>query len=157
MCLQCLEQYLEGGPERLQMPLREKYGDPYRISNVYLKKINEWPTIWTGDEQALNKFSVFLTQRRGAITKLTFLSILNHPLNLQSMVALLPSQLQDRWCREASRTRMSVREIPALGNFVKFVNAKASVANDLVFSQGTLCRVDSSMDQPYRFVKGKGI
>lgn len=141
----------------MQMPLREKYGDPYRISNVYLKKINEWPTIWTGDEQALNKFSVFLTQRRGAITKLTFLSIHNHPLNLQSMVALLPSQLQDRWCREASRTRMSEREIPALGNFVKFVNAKASVANDPVFSQGTLCRVDSSMDQPYRFVKGKGI
>ena len=76
----------------MKMLLREKYGDPYRISNVYLKKINEWPTIWTGDEQALNKFSVFLTQRRGAITKLTFLSILNHPLNLQSMVAcFLPS------------------------------------------------------------------
>ena len=73
------------------------------------------------------------------------------------MLALLPSQLQDRWCHEASRTRMSEREVPALGNFVKFVNAKASVANDLVFSQGTLCRVDSSMDQPYRFVKGKGI
>ena len=92
MCLQCLEQYLEGGPERVQMPLREKYGDPYRISNVYLKKINEWLTIWTGDEQAQDKFSVFLTQRRGAITKLTFLSILNHPLNFQSMVAcFLPS------------------------------------------------------------------
>ena len=71
----------------MKMLLREKYGDPYRISNVYLKKINEWPTIWT-----LDKFSVFLTQRRGAIRKLTFLSILNHPLNLQSMVAcFLPS------------------------------------------------------------------
>ena len=64
------------------MLLREKYGDPCRISNVYLKKINEWPTITTGDEQALDKFSVFLTQCRGAITKLTFLSILSHPHNL---------------------------------------------------------------------------
>ena len=99
----------------------------------YRMSMNEWPTIWTGDEQALDKFSVFLTQRRGAITKLIFLAILNHPLNLQSMVALLPSQLQDRWCHEASRTRMSERETPALGNFVKFVNAKATVANDPVF------------------------
>lgn len=54
----------------MKMLLREKYGDPYRISNVYLKKINEWPTIWT-----LDKFSVFLTQRRGAIRKLTFLGL----------------------------------------------------------------------------------
>ena len=60
MCLQCLEQYLEGGPERVKMLLREKYGDPYRISNVYLKKINEWPTIWTGDDQALANFLYFL-------------------------------------------------------------------------------------------------
>ena len=63
MCLQCLEQYLGGGPKRMKILLREKYGDPYRISNVYLKKINEWLTIWTGDEQAQDKFSVFLTQR----------------------------------------------------------------------------------------------
>ena len=62
-------------------------GYPLEFSTFYLKKINEWPTIWT-----LDKFSVFLTQRRGAIRKLTFLSILNHPLNLQSMVAcFLPS------------------------------------------------------------------
>ena len=47
----------------MKILLREKYGDPYRITNVYLKKINEWLTIWTGDEQAQDKFSVFLTQR----------------------------------------------------------------------------------------------
>ena len=52
---------------------------------------------------------------------------------------------------------MSEGEIPALGNFVKFVNAKASIANDPVFSQGTLCRVDGTVDRPYRFVEGKGI
>ena len=74
------------------MRIREKYEDPCSISNVYLNKINEWPTIRTGDEQALDKFFVFLTQCPGAITKLTFLSILSHPHNLQSMVALLPSR-----------------------------------------------------------------
>ena len=103
MCLQYLVRYLKGELERAYQRrsssgsrqwlfrsedlLREKYGDPYRISNVYLKKINEWPTFRTGDEQAPDKFSVFLTQCRGSITKLTFLSILNHPHNLQSMVA----------------------------------------------------------------------
>ena len=74
------------------MLIREKYEDPCSIWNVYLNKINEWPTIRTGDEQALDKFFVFLTQCPGAIKKLTFLSILSHPHNLQSMVALLPSR-----------------------------------------------------------------
>ena len=87
-----LHQDRDNGYLELKMLIKEKYGDPYRISNVYLNKINEWPTIRTGDEQALDKFFVFLTQCRGAITKLTFLSILSHPHNLQSMVALLPSR-----------------------------------------------------------------
>ena len=109
--LQYLKQYLQGEPKELikgclhlnrnsgymeaKKLLEEKYGDPYKISNAYIKKINEWPYIQSGDELALDRLSIFLGQCRSAMLTLTFLSILNHPHNLQSMVSKLPCPLQD--------------------------------------------------------------
>jgi len=111
--LQYLEQYLQGEPKELikgclhldsnsgyteaKKLLKEKYRDPYKISNAYIKKINEWPYMWSGDELALDRLSIFLGQCRSVMSTLTFLSILNHPHNLQSMVSKLPFPLQDRW------------------------------------------------------------
>jgi len=75
-----LEQYLQGEPKELikgclhldrnsgyieaKKLLKEKYGDPYKISNAYIKKINEWPHIRSGDELALDRLSIFLGQCR---------------------------------------------------------------------------------------------
>ena len=68
--LQCLEQYFQGEPKELlkgcphlyrnsgcieakKLP-KEKYADPYKISNAYNKKINEWPCVQLGDDLALD-------------------------------------------------------------------------------------------------------
>ena len=173
--LQYLEQYLEGEPKELikgclhldnhsgyqeaKRLLKDKYGDPYKISNAYIKRINEWPTIRPGDERALDKFSVFLTQCRSAISTLTFLSVLDHPHNLQSMVSKLPFPLQDRWRREANKMRTAKGEIPTFADFVKFVNAEAGIATDPVFSREALRRLDSTprstSDRSDRSNKGK--
>ena len=45
--------------------LSEKHGDPYKIPNAYIKKINEWPCIRPGDDLALDCF------RTVAVEKLT--------------------------------------------------------------------------------------
>ena len=151
---QYLEQYLQGEPKELikeclylgrhsgyleaKRLLKDKYGDPYKISNAYIKKINEWPYIRAGDEQALDRFSTFLTQCRSAISSLTFLSILNHPHNLQSMVTKLPLPLQDQWRREANKMRVARGAIPAFADFVDFVNAEAGIVTDPVFLREAL-------------------
>ena len=169
---QYLEQYLQGEPKELikgclyldrhsgyleaKRLLKDKYGDPYKISNAYIKKINEWPYIRAGDELALDRFSTFLTQCRSAISSLTFLSILNHPHNLQSMVTRLPLPLQDRWRREANKMRVARGAIPAFADFVDFVNAEAGIATDPVFSREALRRLDGSSDHPDRFKRNKG-
>ena len=119
--LRYLEQYLEGEPKELikgclhldsqngyadleaMKLLVEKYGDPYKIANAYIKKVNDWPYIRQGDDQALDRFATFLTQCRSAMSERTFLSILDHPHNIQTMVRKLPLSLQDRWRRESSR------------------------------------------------------
>ena len=155
--LRYLEQYLEGEPRELikgclhldglngyleaKKLLSEKYGDPYKISNAYIKKINEWPCIRPGDDLALDRFSTFLVQCQSAMTSLPFLTILSHPHNVQSMVKKLPFPLQDRWRREANRWRVLRQTIPAFAEFVAFVKSEAGIATDPVFSRDALSRV----------------
>ena len=110
--LQYLEQYLQGEQKELikgclhldrnsgyldaKKLLKGKNGDPYKISNAYTKKINEWPYMWSVHELTLDRLCIFLGQCQSAMSTLTVLSILNHPHNLQSMVSKLPFPLQDR-------------------------------------------------------------
>ena len=157
VCLCYLEQYLEGEQRELikgclhldrlngyleaKKLLSKKYGDPYKLSNAYNKKINEWPCIRPGDDLALDRFSTFLVQCQSAMTSLPFLTILSHPHNMQSMVKMLPFPLQDRWRREANRWRVSRQTIPAFAEFVAFVKSEAGIATDPVFSRDALSRV----------------
>ena len=122
--------------------LKEKYGDPYKISNAYIKKINEWPYIRSEDELALDRLSIFLSQCWSAMSTPTYLSILNHPHNLQSMVSRLPFQLQDRWQREANNRRLASGTIPTFDDFVNFVNTEAGIATDVIFSREAIRRPD---------------
>ena len=172
VCLQYLEQYLQGEPKELikgclhldrnsgyieaKKLVQEKYGDPYKILNAYIKKINEWPYIRSGDELALDRLSIFLGQCRSAMSTLTFLSILNHSHNLQSMVSKLPFPLQDRWRREANKRRLARGTIPTFDDFVTFVNTDAGIETDPVFSREALRRSDGSSDRPDRSNRGKG-
>ncbi|PFX21325.1 Toll-like receptor 11 [Stylophora pistillata] len=170
--LQYLEQYLQGEPKELikgcldldrnsghieaKRLLREKYGDPYKTLNAYIKEINEWPYIRSGDELALHRLSIFLGQRQSAMSTLTYLSILDHPHNLQSMVSKLPFTLQDQWRREANKKRLARGTTPTSDDFVSFVSTEASIATDPIFSRGALRRVDCLSDRPDRSNIGKG-
>ena len=120
--LRYLDQYLEGeakdlikgchymdpdnGYTEARRLIDEKYGDPYNISNAFIKKMTEWPTLKPGDDNGLNRFSTFLTQCCSAMKSLSYLNILNHPHNLQTLVKKLPFHLQDRWRRVASKARV---------------------------------------------------
>jgi len=90
------------------------------------------------------------------MSTLTFLSILDHPRNLQSMVTKLPFTLQDRWRRAANKTRVARGAIPSFADSVNFVNAEAGIAPDPVFSREALRRLEGSSDRPDRSGKGKG-
>ena len=90
------------------------------------------------------------------MSTLTFLSILNHPHNLQSRVSKLPFPLQDRWRREANKPRLGSGTIPTFDDFVNFVNTEGGIATDPVFSREALRHLDGSTDRPDCYNKGKG-
>jgi hypothetical protein len=119
--------------------LDDKYGDPYVISNAYLKKIAEWPNLKIGDDAALDRLATFLEQCLNAMTSLSYLGILDHPHNLQRLIVKLPIPLQDRWRREVVKIRGSRPTLPGLKDFVKFVQMEASFL--VVFLVEFMCQI----------------
>ena len=116
----------------------EKYGDPYNISNAFIMKMTEWPMLKPGDDNGLNRFSTFLTQCCSAMKSLSYLVILDHPHNLQTLVKKLPYHLQDRWRRVANKARIERRGIPSFDSFANFIKDEARVATDPIFSREAL-------------------
>jgi len=149
VCLQYLEQYLEGeakdlikgclhknpdlGYREAKDLLKAKYGDPYRVSNGYITKVNDWPILKPGDDSALECLSNFLTQCVSAMESLSYLSILDHPQNLQTLVKKLPIYLQDRWRRQAIRMRKPNECLPKFKHFAEFIDTEAKIATDPIF------------------------
>ena len=149
-----MEQYLEGEAKELikgclymdpdsgyaeaKPLLKEKYGDPYRISNAFIKKVTEWPILKPYDDAGLDRFSTFLTQCCSAMESLSYLSILDHPHNLQTLVKKLPFHLQDRWRRVAVKARVGQTSVPSFASFAKFIKAEVKVVTDPIFSREAL-------------------
>jgi hypothetical protein len=152
--LRYLDQYLDGEAKELikgcfymhhdvgyveaRKLLEDKYGDPYRISNAFIKKAAEWPILKPGDSIGLEHFSIFLTQCSSAMNSLSYLSILDHPHNLQTLARKLPFNLQDRWRREAVKTRSGTVATPTFASFAAFIKTEAKVATDPIFSERSL-------------------
>ena len=166
--LRYLEQYLEGEAKNLikgcrykeatagypeaKKLLREKYGDPYKISNAYIKKVSDWPVIIPGDDAALDHLSTFLTQCVCAMESISYLSILDHPHNLQNVVRKLPLYLQDRWRRHVITIRESENPIPSFKSFADFITKEAKVATDPVFSKEALTKTGTK-EQRNKMIK----
>lgn len=149
--MQYLEQYLEGEPKELikgchhmepkagyaesKKLLNDKYGDPYKVSNSYLKTHLDHPS---GDGGALERFAIFLTQCLSVMESLSYLLILDHPHNLQCLVKKLPFYLQERRRREVTKIRERSNN-PTFKHFVNFVKAEVKIAT--VFSRQALDNV----------------
>ncbi|KAK3739697.1 hypothetical protein QZH41_004055, partial [Actinostola sp. cb2023] len=166
--LRYLEQYLEGeakdlikgcqfkdpelGYPEAKKLLKDKYGDPYKISNAYLKKAAEWPVINHGNDAELDHLSTFLTQCVSAMESIAYLHILDHPQNLQNLMRKLPTYLQDRWRRQVINIRASTDRLPGFKNFADFLRIEAKIATDPVFSKQALAK-STTRDQQARTTK----
>ena len=156
---QYLEQYLEGEPTEpikgchhmepkagyaeSKKLLNDDYGDPYKVSNSYLKTHLDHPS---GDDGALERFAIFLTQCLSAMESLSYLLILDHPHNLQCLVKKLPFYLQERWRREVTKIRERSKN-PTFKHFVNFVKAEVKIAT--VFSRQALDNVGHEDKTPF--------
>ncbi|XP_068204676.1 uncharacterized protein [Palaemon carinicauda] len=117
--------------------LSQEYGDPYKVSMAYIKKLISWSALKHEDPHSLYTFALFLIKCRHAMTNLSHMEVLNHLPNLQAVVKKLPTFLQNKWCSLAGHLREEKGEVD-FADLVEFVYKKAKAANDPAFSKFAL-------------------
>ena len=81
------------------------YGDPYKVSTAYMKRLTEWPILKYDDGPALKSSYIFLSKCNCAMKTISHLAVLNHPPNMQALVQKLPFALQTKWRKNVVKTR----------------------------------------------------
>ena len=114
--------------------LEKEYGDPHRITSAYMKELNSWKPIKSGDVKAFKRFYRFLlkcdTNRRGEV----YLRFLDNPETLRILQLKLPQKLHDRWARKAVHHRETNKKELDFTHFLEFVRLETNILDDPVYS-----------------------
>ena len=143
-----LHQYLRGEPRDLisgcfhvssagyaeaRRLLEKEYGDPYKLSMVYVAQISDWPLVKPEDPIALKRFSNFLVRCFNAMRGINQTHLFEHPSTLLSIVKKLPVFLQNKWREVAHRSSHDTRGL--FTQLVAFIADATDVANDPIFGK----------------------
>ena len=134
----CLHMYPDEGYTEARRLLDSEYGDPYKISIMYVKSLQEWPIIQQDDNVGLKRLSLFLLKCNAAMKCMSYLSVLNHPPNMLSVVSKLPPYLQNKWRELAANSRINHSQILMFQDLVNFVVSSAEIANDPIYGKDAL-------------------
>ena len=99
----CLHIEPEEGYKEARRPLQKEYGDPYKVSTAYMKRLTEWPILKYDDGPALKSSYIFLSKCNCAMKTISHLAVLNHPPNMQAVVQKLPKVARKRSENETQR------------------------------------------------------
>ena len=110
--------------------LRERFGDPNKVTAALRKKIEAWPRI--SSEFELRKFSDFLRQVAAAQRKYSALLILDDCFENHKLVAKLPKNVAVKWVEQV----VSSSEFPKFTDFSNFVKVWVDIHNHDLFDFG---------------------
>ena len=131
--------------------LKDRFGNPFIVSDAYRKKINSWPKILPNDGQGLRKFPDFLQHCNTAMNTIQNLNVLNDPDENQKMIKKLPSHVVVRWSRVVDewlgeneldddcgvpqrRIQANKSGYPPFAEFCKFISKEARISCNPVTS-----------------------
>ena len=123
--------------------LKKEYGDPFKVSTAYVSKVHKWSPVKYDNGTTLKSFSVFLNKCKHSMTSNSYLCVLEHVLNLKSVVLKLPLHLQGKWREHATKMRNS-DQTPSFKELTEFIEAAADAACDPVFDKSALAEAHNS-------------
>ena len=113
--------------------LKERFGNDYKISEVWIKKVTEGPFIKSGDRYALQEISDDLESCKETLEAMDTMEEIDTRRSMVKIVERLPRYLQDRWRREAVKALDRLVRYPSGLHLVEFLNTATRETNDPVF------------------------
>ena len=152
----CLHMDPEAGYTEARRLLQKEYGDPYKISTAYLNKIIHWPPVRYDDNQALKRLSIFLTKCNIAMRSISYMRVLDHAPNMQSVVSKLPANLQAKWRDQVLKKKRREDGVACFSDLAEFVEYASESANDPVFGKEALSKSKEDVKPKEREPPNKG-
>ena len=140
--------------------LTSRFGDRYRVSEAFRKKLNEWPVIRPGDGEGLRRFGDCLQHCNSAMSSIKYLDSLNSAEENKKLTMKLPKYLAARWSRTVDKCLYEQTDsdgiacegsYPTFSIFCQFVTSEARIA----CGPGNVFSVNVSRDSQNKSVPKK--
>ena len=147
--LNCLFQYCEGealavirccavmrpeeGYTKARELLRERFGNDYRISETWVRKLTEGPRILPGEHKGIQRLADDLQSCTLALSAMNKLDEIDTKRSLSLIVKRLPNYQQGKWRSKAVSILDKTGRYPNIAELVKFLSKAAREANDPVY------------------------
>ena len=121
------------GYAKARKMLRERFGDDYKVSELWVTKLTDGPLVRQGDKDALQEIADDVRSCKETLQTMGRLDEIDTRRSMVKIVDRLPTVLQDRWRKEAVNCLDKNGKYPGIGALEKFLAVAAREANDPVF------------------------
>ena len=147
----CMEMPEGEGYSEARRTLEKRYGNAEKIASAYTDKIMNWPIIKPHEVEALDEFSILLTNCKNAVSRLQHLSLeIEHPKTMRSILSKLPFNIQEKWRRKADDIIERQSSIIKFSDLVSFVQDEARIANNPMFGRSFFSQTKGVENKRYQ-------
>ena len=118
------------GYDRAVALLKRNYGHPAMLATTFTQRAQSWPKVKAGDKDALQRFSIFLTNCCTVQKSNSELKDIDGYEFLKILASKLPTPHQQQWIKQVGRYRDVEYRPPTLTDFEKFVCQLSRDEND---------------------------
>ena len=113
--------------------LKERFGDDYKISEMWVKKVTEGAIIRHGEGRSLQELADDLRSCKETLEAMNKLEEIDTRRSMVKIVDRLPQFLQGRWRKLVVKTLETTGKYPSIARLTCFVSEAAREATDPVF------------------------
>ena len=150
----CIQQPANIGYKNARSLLKQKYGNPHSIIAGYRKEIKAWSQLKPADsaaDGAAQKLHNFLIKCESATYGQTW-NALDTPEMMCLVLSKLPGHTRERWNRSVMSIRRRYSREPDFDDLIHFVEDKATLVNDLLFSKEALSGYVDKREVPVKIL-----
>ena len=129
----CLVMEPQLGYTKARELLRERFGNDYRISEAWVRKLTEGPRVLPGERKAIQQLADDLQSCTLALRAMNQLEEIDTRRSLGVIVKRLPQYLQSKWRTTAVNNLEETGRYPGIEKLVQFLMKSAREANDPVY------------------------
>lgn len=133
----CQHMHPERGSAKAKALLKEQFGNDQKVASACMKRALSWPPIKSEAVRVLQDYTLFLRGCCNAMEDLHYLSDMDTPSNMLSIIKKLPYNLRDRWRNHACDLQECHNRRAKFTDIANFIERQVKILSDPVFGNIT--------------------